>query len=72
MSVNTNRKRTDIVTDNRSYKVINLTYFYPPYWDEGIVHYKSRGFRNIKKKRIFAYQYRMYRTWKHNRDNQWQ
>ena len=43
-----------------------------PYWDECITFYPKyrRGFKNSNKT-IMSYQVRMYKTWKHNRKNQW-
>ena len=72
MSVNRNRCRIEVVTDNHSYKVINFKEEFPPYWDEGINFYPKfrRGFKNPTK-RIMNYQRRMYKTWKHNRNTQY-
>ena len=43
-----------------------------PYWNEGLNFYPKirRGYKNPIK-RIMSYQMRMYKTWKHNRKNQW-
>jgi len=42
------------------------------YWDEGINFYPKyrKGFKNPNKG-IMSYQVRMYKTWKHNRENQY-
>ena len=41
-----------------------------PYWDEGYNYYNSTK-HNKKKRLLLMYQVRMYKTWKHNRKNQW-
>ena len=55
-------------------KVFNLSE--DPYWEDYHCQYPSRnrGFKayKIRKKQLFSYQRRMYRTWKHNRKQQWQ
>jgi len=58
--------------NNREYHVLTLKQEYSPYWDDGIDFYPKhrRGFKNPLKY-IMNYQRRMYRTWKHNRKNQW-
>lgn len=38
------------------------------YWPT--INYKIKG-KNFKKREIFKWQVRMYKTWKHNRDHQW-
>ena len=63
-----------MITDNRNYTIIN--YELCPYYDDGYIGHisKSRKFKNghHRKKRVIThYQYRMYRTWKHNREHQW-
>lgn len=44
-----------------------------PYWDEGFNYYPKIKWYNYRrpKKRLLMYQVRMYKTWKHNRKNQW-
>lgn len=72
MSVNRfSRQKLSIVCDRRNYTIIN--YDLEPYWDEGLKFYPTRykGYGNNKKKKILMYQVRMYKTWKHNRKNQW-
>ena len=70
------RKRNKILkttTDSRTYTI--NTKLKEPYWDDGIVFHKSKGWRNQSKTKWFKekmhYEYRMYRTWKHNRGKQW-
>lgn len=46
---------------NKEYKSKLDTILYPLYWDEGKVFRKG----------LLQYQYRMYRSWKHNRKTQW-
>lgn len=72
MSVNTNRAKLNKAINNHQYRIIWLKYEYPPYYDEGISMYPryKKGFKNPTKQ-IFAYQVRMYRTWKYNRKNKW-
>lgn len=74
MSINNlKRQRGDSYTNNHTYR-INVVLDDDPYWDEYIMlypnHNKSLGHKH-KQKRIFIYQRRMYRTWKHNRKHQW-
>lgn len=61
MSINYDRKVTKDVTDNGTYKKLQLKILYPIYWDEGI---------NLRKG-LYTSQYRMYRTWKYTRKNQY-
>ena len=64
------RKVSKWTTDRRTFKL--LTMYDDPYWDEGVTYYPNnrRGFK-CSGKQIMHYQYRMYRTWKHNRKTQW-
>lgn len=73
MSINKfSRQKLKTIDNRRNYKIVN--YELEPYWDEYIMwypnHNKSLGHKH-KQKRIFIYQRRMYRTWKHNRKHQW-
>lgn len=61
MSKNVNRAKLKKCITNKEYKSINILIKYPPYWDDGI----------IMRKGLFHYQYRMYRSWKHNRRKQY-
>jgi hypothetical protein len=72
MSINRNRARLNKAKDNHQYRIIWINYEYPRYWDEMYHKYPryKRGFKNPNK-RIFSYQVRMYKTWKHNRKTQW-
>ena len=72
MSKNTNRAKLKKAVDNATYRRIWIKFEYPAYWDDGIATYPryKRGFKNPTKT-IFAYQVRMYKTWKHNRKTQW-
>jgi len=70
------RNITSTLTDNHSYRVIFIRVKYPLYWDEGYDSHHSKEqrhkmTRNWKKREVTHVQYRMYRTWKHNRSNQW-
>lgn len=60
-----------ITTNSREYKILT-TIDGDPYWDEGIRMYPNHN-RGTKcsNKRIFNFQRRMYKTWKHNRKHQW-
>lgn len=70
MSVNNiYRKRGEAIIDRHTYRV-TVVLDGDPYWDEGIRFYHSKG-RRGNKRQIFNHQYRMYRTWKHNRKYQW-
>jgi len=55
--------------DSRNYRI--LTTIDPdPYPDDYINAYRPRPFR-WKRKQLLMWEVRMYRTWKHNRRNQW-
>ncbi len=63
-----------LTTNRREYHIHLLNFLYPSYWDEGINFHHSKGRkwdRRSWKKQITNYEYRMYRTWKYNRKNQW-
>lgn len=76
MSINRNRAKLNKAQDNSEYRRLYLRELYPPYdedcwrsWPQS--NNKVRGSRNYWGKKIYKYQYRMYRTWKHNRKTQW-
>lgn len=76
MSVNNlERQKTRLITDNHIYRIITVVGL-DPYPDDGVFYYENpsnnweKG-KNIKKRKIMHYQYRMYRTWKHNRKHQY-
>jgi len=60
--------------NNRIYKV-KYVWDNDPYWDEGLHLWprcRPRYDSNWKRrKQLFSYQIRMYRTWKYNRNSQW-
>ncbi len=60
--------KSKVTTNSREYKI--NTGNYEPYWDEGFRYHKPKGIRKWKTKRLLMYQVRMYKTWKHNRVNQ--
>ena len=66
-----NKRKTDNVTDRRTYHIIT-TIDDDPYVDEAWNYYPKirRGFKTSKK-RILQYKVRMYKTWKHNRKTQY-
>ena len=72
MSKNYNRAKFNTAKNGNTYRKIALQFNYPPYWDDGIVTYPryKKGIKNPNK-RLFAYQVRMYKTWKHNRKQKW-
>ena len=74
MSVNFNRAGQKWITDRRTYN-IKVIYDDDPYWDEGLhlwPNWNTRYEDNWKRrKQLFSYQMRMYKTWKHNRKTQW-
>ena len=63
MSKNRNRARFNKGKTGRIYKLLLIQYEYPIYWDE-CIRWKSNW-------SLFPYQWRMYKTWKHNRKTQW-
>ena len=74
-----NDKRVKDTTDRREYKLLT-TIDQDPYFDECWSTHRRRtgkskpGSKNHwywKRKTIYTFQYRMYRTWKHNRKAQW-
>lgn len=74
MSVNFyDRKRLKWTTNRKLYKTIRRGDDIP-YWDEGCWSYHvSKGWRNKPKKtkQLLKWEYRKFRTWKHNRKTQW-
>lgn len=64
------RTKTKYVTDRRTYKLMTIIDKYP-YGDECWSRHRSRGKRNWKKKQLFEYQVRKYRSWKYNRLTRW-
>ena len=74
-----NSKKVKETTDRRAYKIWT-TIEQDPYFDEcWSTHHRrtlksKEGSKNIhswKRKTLYTFQYRMYRTWKHNRKTQW-
>jgi hypothetical protein len=72
MSKNRNRAKLKKAKTGREYRILYLNELYPLYWDDGVNEYPKykKGFKNPNK-RIFSYQVRMYKTWKHNRKTRW-
>ena len=56
-------------TCRKVYSIVTKTNYGDPYPDEGVRYSHTRGFR--RRKQIFNFQRRMYKTWKHNRKTQW-
>ena len=51
-----------------------LNKFIPPYYDDEYYwscHYNKGIHADWRKKQIYKFQYREYRTWKYNRKTQW-
>ena len=74
MSVNYNRAYAKRAKTRKEYKTKQIKLDYPPYWDDGITFYpkrnRSRSSHHCWPK-LYSYQIRMYRTWKHNRKTQY-
>jgi hypothetical protein len=72
MSINYNRAITKNCKTSKEYKVRQINIDFPPYWDEGVSFYPrhNRGTHSANPK-LYSYQIRMYRTWKHSRKTQW-
>jgi hypothetical protein len=72
MSKNRNRAKLNKAKNEREYRASVFNELYPPYWDDGIVEYPKyrKGYKNPNR-RLFNYQVRMYKTWKHNRKTRW-
>lgn len=76
MSTNRNRNLNEKVADNRSYRILFLEHYYPPFYDEYFIAHRSKGQRHKmtrkwKKREICQFEVRMYRSWKHNRTVQY-
>jgi len=81
MSINRKRSNVDYETNRRAYNILTTIDQDPyPFSDEMWAKHNTRtrytvyGSKNDscwKRKVIFKFQYRMYRTWKHNRKTQW-
>lgn len=72
MSKNRNRAKLNKAESGREYRIILINVLYPIYWDEGwgtFPRYRP-GYKNSGKK-LFTFQVRQYRTWKHNRQKQY-
>ena len=72
MSVNYPRAYLNKAQTRGEYKKLSKWWYWPDYWDEGITFYpkRNRGTHHPWPK-LYSYQIRMYRTWKHNRKTQW-
>lgn len=70
MKPNKDSQLSKTTTNRKEYKIETNPDYKDPYWDEcwGVHH--PRPFK-WKRKRLFYYQVREYRTWKHNRKTQW-
>lgn len=64
MSKNRNRAKLNKAHNNKEYRYLQIGINYPIYWDEGIISHS-------KKKFLMSFKMRSYKTWKHNRLNQW-
>ncbi len=62
MSVNTNRAKLNTATTSKHRNALLTAILYPDYWDEGII---------FKYGKLYPYQWRQFRTWKHNRKTQY-
>lgn len=71
MSKNHNRAKLKKANNNNEYRLLMFNFEYPPYYEEGWSVWKSRGTRRYKKKQLYKYQVRMYKTWKYNRKTQY-
>lgn len=58
--------------DRRTYNILS-TVDQDPYSEEGMSTHRSRRKEtwSKKRKRIYTFEYRMYRTWKYNRKTKW-
>jgi len=72
MSINNlNRNRGQAITDNHTYRVM-VVLDSDPYFDEGYTCHYSKGWKTHRNRKTVSHvQYRMFRTWKHNRRHQW-
>lgn len=66
---NKKTEKTKQTTNSRVYKILT-TINSDPYWED---HYSIRPKGKLvwKRKQLFSYQKRMYKSWKHNRKTQW-
>lgn len=76
MSKNRNRAKLNKAFNNNQDKILWIREEYGFYWEETWntwpkTNNKERWSRNFWGKKIYQYQYRMYRSWKHNRKTQW-
>ena len=63
----------DTTDDRRAYHIVRCIDD-DPYLEECWSFHPAKGYRNRStgwKKQITRYEYRMYRTWKYNREKQW-
>lgn len=58
-------------TCRKEYKIVTNDKFMDRYWDEGVNYYRSSPVNRWKRKELMMYQVRQYKSWKHNRKNQW-
>ena len=70
-----NNKVAKVTTDSRTYRILT-TIDQDIYFDECWSLHTSSGqhtksTRKWKKKQLYAFQVRMYKTWKHNRKTKW-
>lgn len=73
------KKRIDVTISNKEYNFLRRHKNQYSCWFccdvcAGATYYKDsqkKMYRKLKKKRIKTWEYRMYRTWKHNRKTQY-
>lgn len=79
MSIHKNRNEVKYLTNRRTYHILT-TIDQDPYAEEFWSTHHRRTFKSMKgsknlcswkRKVIYQFQYRMYRSWKYNRKNQW-
>jgi len=79
MSINRNRNELKHLIDRRAYNILT-SIDQDPYTEEAWSTHHRRTLKSMKgsknefswkRKELYAFQYRMYRTWKYNRKNQW-
>ena len=66
---NKNKERVKNETNRRVYKILT-TINQDPYWEDYYL-IRPKGKLVWKRKELFSYQKRMYKSWKHNRKTQW-
>lgn len=65
-------RRIETTMNRREYHILRCVDPDPYYEEYGNFNYRTKGYRGWKKtKRIWCWQQRMYRTWKHNRNTQY-